>query len=183
MLDTTPLLTANRVVRDEIVLRPDIAVGNRFRLRSVGGIGRMTGGGERNTRDRVGGGIAWKMTPGIELSTQFTQVRYQRSSNAGYFAPARLHTLDIGSYMEFERERTLISIDFGAGAERFKEHGSRFGAWRPALRGYGLVAFRLKPDRELRFELEGYNTHAGAYAAPSSSWKYGSVSASFRWTL
>ena len=182
LLDATPLLTANRVVRNEVTIRPDVAVGSHFRLRGIGGAGWMTGG-EENNRYTTGGGAAWNLAPAIDLSANFTQVQYRRTSSAGYFAPARIHTADIGSYMEFETESTLIALDFGAGVERFREHGARFGAWRPALRGYGLLAFRLRPGRELRFELDGSNTQAGPVAAPTSSWKYGSVSASFRWTL
>ncbi len=183
LLDATPLLTANRIVRSEVSMRPDVAVGSRFRLRGIGGAGWITGAGETNNRYTVGGGTAFNIAPAVELSANFTQVQYRRASRAGYFAPSRIHTLDVGSYMEFETERALIALDFGAGAERFREHSARFGAWRPSLRGYGLLAFRLSPGKELRFELDGYNSQAGPIAAPTSGWKYGSVSASFRWTL
>jgi hypothetical protein len=164
-------------------MRPDIAVVGPFRLRGVGGAGWMTGSGETNNRYTVGGGTAWSVRPSIEVSANLTQVQYRNPSHAGYFAPARIQTMDIGSYMEFETENTLIALDFGAGAERLREHGTMFGVWRPAMRGYGLFSFQLRPGKEVRIELDGYNTQAGPVAAPSSSWKYGSISAGFRWNL
>jgi hypothetical protein len=85
--------------------------------------------------------------------------------------------------MEFERERSLVALDFGVGGERFREHGAAFGSWRPAFRGYALVLFQLQPGRELRFEVDSYNTQAGAVAAPTSGWYYGSVSATLRWAF
>jgi tetratricopeptide (TPR) repeat protein len=183
LLDATPLLAANRIVRSEVTFRPDVTIAPGFRLRGTGGSGWISGAGEQNKRYIVGGGAAWNLTPSIELSSTLTQVQYQRPSQAGYFAPSRIHAIDIGSYMEFETERTLVALDFGGGAERFREHGAAFGKWRPALRGYGLVAFRLQPGRELRLEFDGYNTQAGPVAAPTSGWKYGSLAVSFRWGL
>jgi hypothetical protein len=183
LLDATPLLVTNRIARSEVTVRPDVAVAPHFRLRGLGGAGWIGGGGEANNRYTVGGGTAWNVTPSIELSSNFTAIQYRRYSHAGYSAPARIHAVDIGSYMEFETEKTLIALDFGGGAERVREHGALFGKWRPALRGYGLLAFRLKPGKELRIEFDGYNTQAGPVAAPTSGWKYGSLAASFRWTL
>jgi tetratricopeptide (TPR) repeat protein len=183
LLDATPLLTANRVVRTEVSMRPDVGIGSRLRLRGTGGAGWMTGGGEKNNRYIVGGGTALTLTRAIEVSANFAQVQYRQASAVGYFAPSRIQTADIGSYMEFETERAVIAFDFGGGVERFREHGATFGEWRSALRGYSLLAFRLTPGKELRFEIDGYNTQAGPVAAPTSGWKYGSLSASFRWAL
>jgi hypothetical protein len=183
LLDATPLLTANRVVRTEVSMRPDIGLGSRLRLRGTGGAGWMTGGGEKNNRYIVGAGTALNLTRTVEISANFAQVQYRHASAAGYFAPSRIQTADIGSYMEFETEHAVIAFDFGGGVERFREHGAIFGKWRPALRGYSLLAFRLTPGKELRFEVDGYNTQAGPVAAPTSGWKYGSLSASFRWAL
>jgi len=91
--------------------------------------------------------------------------------------------VDAGSYMEFESSVGLIVVDFGAGAERVKGHGEMYGAWRRSLRAYGMFSFPLRPGRELRLELEGYDTQAGPLVAPTSGWKYGSVAVSFRLAL
>jgi hypothetical protein len=46
-----------------------------------------------------------------------------------------------------------------------------------------MFSLPLRPGRELRLELEGYDTQAGPIVAPTSGWKYGSVAVSFRWSL
>ncbi|MBI4463502.1 MAG: tetratricopeptide repeat protein [Acidobacteria bacterium] len=183
LVDSTPLLVANRIVRNEVRLRPEFALSRRFRVRAMGGAGSIHGGGERNSRYTVGGGAGWNLSPAVELSANYAQIRYAHPSHVGYFAPDRIQTVDFGSYMEFEGHATLVALDFGGGMERLREHGSVFGPWRPSLRAYALLSFTLQPGRELRFEVEGYSTQAGPALAPISGWKYGSAAVSFRWAL
>lgn len=178
----TPLLIANRVVRTEVQAKPELAVSG-VRLRGLGSLGWIDGPGETNNRYTVGGGAGWNLTPSIEMSANLRQTSYARPTHSGYFAPERIHAIDAGSYMEFETSSMLLAIDVGAGAQRFRERAQAFGSWGPALRGYAMASFRLQPGREIRFEVDGYNTMAGSVAAPSSGWRYGSFSASLRWAL
>ncbi|MBI1956667.1 MAG: hypothetical protein HYS38_09765, partial [Acidobacteria bacterium] len=119
----------------------------------------------------------------VEVSANYAQIRYAHPSRAGYFAPDQIQTMQAGSYMEFEGNAALVALDLGAGAERLQEHGAMFGRWRPSLRAYALLSFPFRPGRELRFEIEGYDTQAGPVVAPTASWKYGSAAVSFRWAL
>ena len=89
----------------------------------MGGVGLIRGAGEENRRNMVGGGAVLKLTPAIQISGDFNQSRYRQPSLVGYFAPERVQTIDVGSYMEFETESTLVALDFGSGAERLRKHG------------------------------------------------------------
>ncbi|MBI4460118.1 MAG: tetratricopeptide repeat protein [Acidobacteria bacterium] len=183
LLDATPALVANRVIRNEFRIRPDFTVARRLHLRAVGGIGSIRGAGERNSRYTAGGGAGWNIRPAVELSANYAQIHYPRPSRAGYFAPDRIHSVEGGSYMEFESSAALVALDLGAGAERLQEHGAVSGPWRASLRGYALLSFPLRAGRELRFEIEGYDTQAGPVVAPTAGWKYGSAAVSFRWPM
>ncbi|MBI4544930.1 MAG: hypothetical protein HY703_07045, partial [Gemmatimonadetes bacterium] len=57
------------------------------------------------------------------------------------------------------------------------------GAWQPAFRLWSMLALGLQPGRELRLELEGYDTRAGAEVAATPGWRYGAASLSLRWAL
>ena len=183
LVDATPLLLARRVVRHDIQVRPAVALPQRLRLRAVGGTSLIEGNGDRNHRYTLGGGPVWNPIQAMELSANFTQSSHSHATKAGYFAPKRIQSIDAGTYLEFERNALTVALDMGAGVERFMEFGSRFGSWRPALRGYALMSLRVRPGRELRLELDGYNSQAGPALVPTSGWKYGSVAASFRWSL
>ena len=183
LLDATPTLVQNGVVRNELQARPSVALTKRLRLRGNGGAGWITGNLDRNSRTTAGGGAAWSLLRSVELSGNFTQIQYAHPSQSGYFAPQRLQSIDVGSYLEFENDSVLAAIDLGAGAERFHAHGAAFGPWRPAFRGYGLISFKLRPGRELRFEVDTYDTQASAVAAPGPGWRYASMTASLRWAV
>jgi hypothetical protein len=183
LLDATPLLLRNTMSRNEIQIRPDLALSSTLRLRGTAKAASIEGGGESNTRQHLGGGIALSVAPGVEISGNAARILYARPSQAGYFAPAEVQSIELGSYAEFENGVLLAAFDVGAGLERIRLHGSRFGSWKMALRGYALAAYRLSPGRELRLELEGYDTRAGAIAVPTAGWKYGSLSLSLRWAL
>lgn len=183
LVDATPLLLVNHVVRNDLQVRPDFTFLRQFRLRGAGGMSLIQGTGERNQRHMAGAGAGWAPVPSTEFSANFTQSGFAHASGAGYFAPKRIQAADAGTYMEFEREAILVALDLGGGLERFEEHDSAFGRWRPALRAYALVSLRLRPGRELHLELDSYNSQAGPILAPASGWKYASVVASFRWAL
>lgn len=183
LVDATRMLVANRVVRNEALVRPDFAISRRVRLRALGGAGSIHGGGEQNSRYTLGGGAGWNVRPAVELSANYTEIGYAHPSQVGYFAPRRSQRIEAGSYMEFGGRTALLALDLGAGAERVQTHGAAFGSWRPSLRAYALLSFAVHPGCELRWEAEGYDTQAGPALAPASGWKYGSVAVSFRWAL
>jgi len=183
LMDATPALLANRVVRTEVQIRPDFALSRHFRMRGLGGAAIIDGGGERNRRHMIGAGSVWKPAHVLELSANLMQSRYQHVSHVGYFAPQQLQSADAGAYIELDGEDVLLAMDLGGGLERFREHGAGFGSWAPAFRAYALVSFRLQPGREFRFEVDSYNTQAGVALAPTPGWKSASISGSLRWAL
>jgi len=183
LMDATPALLANRVVRNEVQIRPDFALSRYFRMRGLAGGAIIDGRGERNRRHTVGAGPVWKPARVLELSANLTQSRYQHASNVGYFAPQQIQSVDAGAYIELDGENVLLAMDLGGGVERFREHGAAFASWAPAFRAYTLLSFRLQPGRELRFEFDGYNTQAGIALAPSPGWKSASISGALRWSL
>jgi Tfp pilus assembly protein PilF len=182
-MDATPALLVNRIVRNEFQARPDLALSQRFRVRGVGGAALIEGGGDRNQRFIAGAGTAWKTSDAMELSASVTQSSYDHATQAGYFAPKKLQSIDGGTYLEKEGDAFLLALDLGGGVERFQVNGQAFGRWAPVFRGYALLSFRLQPGRELRFEIDSYNTHAGPVVVPTPGWKYGSVTASLHWAI
>lgn len=183
LLDATPTLVQNRVVRSELQARPSISISEHVRLRGTVGAGAFQGGGETNSRKTFGVGAAWSVSPSVEVGGTYTQFGYAHASHAGYFAPKRLQSLDVGSYMEFERDTTLVALDVGGGLERLRQYGSPAGPWRPAFRAYALVSFTLRPGRSIRCEIDTYDTQAASVATPGPGWKYASVTASLHWAL
>lgn len=183
LVDATPTLLARRIVRNDLQVRPVFALPQHLRLRGIGGTSLIQGNGDRNHRYTLGGGPAWSPAPALEWSANFTQSSYSHDTKAGYFAPEKIQTIETATYIEFERDAVLVALDVGGGLERFKEFGFAFGRWRPALRGYGLLSLRLRPGRELRLEIDSYNTQAGPVLVPTSGWKYVAATASFRWAL
>src|SRR5690606_37580288 len=63
MLDATPLLVHNRVVRSEIMARPEVALSRIMRARAFASAGWISAEDETNTRSGAGAGLAWQILP------------------------------------------------------------------------------------------------------------------------
>jgi hypothetical protein len=183
LLDSTPTLLANEVVRNQLKFRPDLALSRRLRLYADASGSLLTGRGHRNVRNSLGTGVGWSLNSEIVLSANRSVIGYRRASRVGYFAPQRIETYDFGSYMDFEGSKLVMAFDFGGGVERLRKHGEPFGAWRRAFRGYAYFSYPVQPGRFFNVELEAYNTLAAPAAAVSSGWKYVSLTFSFRASL
>jgi hypothetical protein len=180
MLDATPLLVHNRVVRSEVVVRPEVALSRIMRARAFGSAGWISAEGETNTRSAAGAGFAWLPVPIAEVSANVAQSGNARAPEAGYFAPERIQSAELGTYAEFEGDLFLLALDAGAGIERFRRHGDDYGEWRAALRAYALASWRFHPRWETRLEIDTYDSRAGLVAAGGSGWRYASISGSLR---
>jgi len=183
VIDASPLLVANRVVRTELRGIVELPIAGRLRLRGLGRAAALSDSAARNHRTGVGGVVAFAATPSVEVSGQVHQVRYAHSSSAGYFAPRLAQVVEAGTYVEVETGSALLAFDAGAGVQRVARHGARVGPWRRALRLYALIAVPLAPGRDLRLELEGEDSQIASEAATSGQWRYGSAMLSLRWAL
>ena len=184
LLDASPLLVANRVVRTELRALVELPVAGVLKLRGIGRAAALSDSAEVNHRTTVEGVVAFPVTPSVELSGQIHEIRYAHASGAGYFAPRLAQVVEAGSYVEFETARSvLVAVDVGVGALRVAEQGARIGPWRRSLRLYSLIVVPLAPGRDLRLELEGEDSGVANEAATTAQWRYGSAALSLRWAL
>jgi len=184
VIDASPLLVTNRVVRTEIGAIVELPVARRLKLRGIGRTAALSSSLDVNHRTSFAGVAAVAVTPSLEVSGQLHEIRYSRASSAGYFAPRRIQIAQVGSYIELETARSVVlAFDLGAGVQRVAQQGAAVGPWRRALRLYSLVAVPLAPGRELRLELDGDDSGVATEAATTAQWHYLSMQLSLRVAL
>ena len=184
VIDASPLLVMNRVVRTEIGAIVELPVASRLKLRGIGRTAALSSSFDMNHRTTFAGVAAVAVTPSLEVSGQIHEIRYSRPSSAGYFAPRLIQIAQAGSYIELETARSLVlAFDLGVGVQRVAQQGAAVGPWRRALRLYSLVAVPLAPGRELRLELEGDDSGVATESATTAQWRYISMQLSLRFAL
>ena len=184
VIDASPLLVTNRVVRTEIGAIVELPLASRLKLRGIGRTAALSSSFDLNHRTTLAGVVAVAVTPSVELSGQMHEIRYSRPSSAGYFAPRLIQMAQVGSYIELETARSVVlAFDLGVGVQRVAQHGGVVGPWRGALRLYSLVAVPLAPGRELRFELDSDDSGVAAESATTAQWRYVSTQLSLRLAL
>jgi tetratricopeptide (TPR) repeat protein len=177
-LGTSPLLVAFHAVRNEARLSFGQAAGP-LRIRAGGRAGFIEARGERpNLRLQGDAAVAIPLAASGEISIQYHRLGFKRRSDAGYFAPKLVETIEAGSYWEWSGEgRLSAALDLGAGAQRLAKQKEPVGPWKPALRAWAWLAVDLAPTMQLRFEGEGYSApFAPAGVATAPDWRYGSIS-------
>ncbi|HET9984167.1 MAG TPA: tetratricopeptide repeat protein [Longimicrobiales bacterium] len=181
----TPELLATPVLLDEARGSFDFALAGPVRLRSMGRIGALTGAGDTNRRAGAGGALVLRAGPTLELSGAYQRFGYDHDPGTGYFAPRRIESMEIGAYGEYYGAWPLaIAADVGGGAARITSQAGATGAWRRALRLWSQLSWDLGRARELRLELDGYDTLAGEIVGASTGgWRYGSAALGVRWPL
>ena len=184
VIDASPLLVTNRVVRTEIGAIVELPVASRLKLRGIGRTAALSSSFDVNHRTTFAGVVAVAVTPGLEVSGQLHEIRYSRPSSAGYFVPRLIQMAQMGSYIELETARSIVlAFDLGAGVQRVAQQGAPIGPWRRALRLYSLVAVPLAPGRELRFELDSDDSGVATESATTAQWRYVSMQLSLRVAL
>ena len=184
VIDASPLLVTNRVVRTEIGAIIEVPVAGGLKLRGIGRTAALSSAFDVNHRTTFAGVAALAVTPSVEVSGQVHEIRYSRPSSAGYFAPRLIQIAQVGSYIELETARSFVlAFDLGAGVQRVAQQGAALGPWRRALRLYSLVAVPLAPGRELRFELDGDDSGVATESATTAQWRYVSMQLSLRVAL
>jgi hypothetical protein len=156
----------------------------RLRVRALGAAAELRTDSEVNHRAAGSGILAFAVTPLFEVSGQYHQAGYSEPSAAGYFAPQRSQTIELGSYVEVETESGVVmAFDVGAGVQRVAEHSVGAGPWERALRLYSLVMVPLAAGRQLALEVEAYDGLIGTESAGGAGWRQLSGSLSLRWAL
>jgi hypothetical protein len=184
VLDATPGLLVNPVTRTELGGVVDLPVVGPLRIRGIGRATVLRDSAEANPRTTLGAALALALLPGVQVSGQYTEVRYAHASTAGYFAPRLVQLVQAGSYVEVETARALtLVLDVGAGVGRVAAQGAPLGPWRPALRGYALVALPLPGRSQLWLEAEAEDSPGAGEVATSPAWHYLSTALSLRWPL
>src|SRR6266480_4687125 len=186
VLDATPLLAANRVLRTELGATVELPVGRVFKLRGISRTVALSDSAEVNHRTTLAGMVAVPVTPSVEVSAQFHTIRFAHPTTAGYFAPRLVQVAQTGSYLEFETAQGILLVfDVGAGVQRVAEQGAAIGPWGGALRLYSLIVVPLAVGRDLRLEIDGeQSAFANEVATPGGAqWRYVSATMSLRWAL
>ena len=183
LLVASPALAWNQVVRDEIAGRAELAIAGPLRVRGLARGANISSAFEQNRRTLLGGGLVVGGSVG-ELSATVQQIEFAHPSTSGYFAPRRARIAEIGTYAELESAAGVrLALDLGAGAQQVMQWGAAVGGWSPAYRLWSEVAVPLAPGRELRLELEGYDSRIGSDVATSAGWHFGSALIALRWAL
>src|SRR5439155_209973 len=144
VIDASPFLVTNRVVRTEIGAIVELPLASRLKLRGIGRTAALSSSFDLNHRTSLAGVVAVAVTPSVELSGQMHEIRYSRPSSAGYFAPRLIQMAQVGSYIELETARSVVlAFDLGVGVQRVAQQVAAIGPWRSALRLYSLIAVLL----------------------------------------
>jgi hypothetical protein len=181
---STPQSVLNQAVRTEGHLLAELPLGP-IRLRGEGRAGSIETVGQSNGRWGIDGALVVPLDWRGEVSLQAHRLSYQDSTSAGYFAPQKTQTLEVGSYVELgDAAPWLVALDLGIGAQRIQRFGAAPGEWSLAARLWGWIAYSLGNARALQLEIEGYNAPGTATAiATSPDWRQGSAALSLRWGL
>lgn len=184
-LAVSPALVASEARRAEARATLELPAGP-LKLRGMGRMGAVyTAPEPSNQRLGAGGALVLPLGWRAELSGQYHRLGYRRASQAGYFAPEVVETVEGGAYFELGDDGPLsIAADVGAGAQRIAEHTAPWGRWARALRGWGFASLALAPGRALWLEVEAYDAaFAPEGTATSESWRYLSVAFGLRWSM
>jgi hypothetical protein len=185
LLDASPYLVAQGVLRDEASLSLDLRLAGPMRLRGFGKVGSVHNADESNGRQIFGGALAY--VPGAyELSLRAQTMRYDTATALAYFSPRRVNTAELTTYFERETDRGItLAVDLGAGAQQVAEWSTAgASSWSPALHGWTQVVVPLNEIFALGTEIEAYDSRVGSDArAPTvgaSRWRYASAIVSLR---
>lgn len=182
-IEVTPQLARDPVMRSQASAAIDIPAGSLWRLRGQLRVARLARNAEENRRTGLGGGIAVVAAPEVRLTGQWQHTRHSNPKATGYFSPARADTADAGLEFEREYERVSVSLDVGGGLQRVQRDGQTSIRWRPAFRGWGVLAWSIGSGRQLLVEAETYDSQISNGLTIAERWRYASVTASVRLSL
>ena len=184
IFDLSPELVANRVVRNDFVIHPQIGLQSGWRFRELAEIGPVTSAEGNNYRYNSEFTVARKLAKNSELYSTFTTLHYARASNAGYFSPTMVHNLEGGWSTDVDRKSFALSLDCGLGAGHAKEHGETFGSWGLSAHTQTDLTWKIRPGRNVHATYEFYYDQSAPplESTQAGAWHMSSLTVSFRWS-
>jgi hypothetical protein len=183
IFDLSPQLVANRVVRNDFILHPQLGLSSGWRFRELAEIGPVEMPGQSNNRYNSESTVARQLGKNSELYTTLSMLHYREASDAGYFSPDLAQNLEAGWSTDLDRKRFSLSLDFGMGSSREREHGSAFGPWGISGHAETDLTWRTGHGHELRASCEYYyDQSTPAVESPGNGpWHMVILKVSFRW--
>ena len=183
IFDWSPQLVANRVIRNDFVIHPQISLPSGWRFRELAEIGPVTSPGESNYRYNSEFTVAHKLAQHSELYLTFSSLHYAQASNAGYFPPDLAQNLEGGWSTDLDRNALSLSLDFSLGAGHSREHGSTFGPWGVSGHAETDLTWQVRSSGELHASFEyDYDQSTPALESPQAGpWHMTVLTVAFRW--
>ena len=181
-LIATPGLVAQPVELAEVKLGLDLPLAGPFRVRARGQSGVLDSAVDVNHRSGYQLGPVYRWRPAAEVGIFYSELGYEHATTAGYFAPQRAQTVELGTYIEYEGwEPLTFAVDAGAGQQRVQKFGEDVRDWIATYRLWGMVSYAIKPGVSLDLEVEHYDSPiAGNAVAPTANWTYNAAMLSLR---
>jgi cytochrome c-type biogenesis protein CcmH/NrfG len=181
-LIATPGLVAQPVELAEVKASLDLPVSGPFRARARGQAGVLDAATDANHRSGYQLGPVYRWRPAAEIGVFYSRLGYEHATAGGYFAPRLAETVEVGTYIEYERLWPLtFALDAGAGQQRVQKQGEDVRGWIATYRLWALVSYALKPGVSLDLEVEHYDSPvAGNAVAPTANWSYNAATLSLR---
>ena len=184
LLDASPYLVAQGVLRDEASLSLDLRLAGPLRVRGFGKLDDIHNADESNGRQVFGGALVVAPSA-FELSLRAQTMRYDTATTLAYFAPRSVQTVELGTYFERETDRGVtVAMDLGGGAQQVADWSSAVAAWSPTFHGWTQIVVPLNDALALGTEIEAYDSLIGGEvrgpATPGSRWRYASANLSLR---
>jgi tetratricopeptide (TPR) repeat protein len=181
-LIATPGLVAQPVELTELKGSFDLPLSGPIRARARGQSGKLDSATDLNHRSGYQLGPVYRWRPAAEVGVFYSRLGYEHATAAGYFAPRRAETVEIGAYIEYEGLAPLtFALDAGAGQQRVQKQGEDIRDWIATYRLWALVSWALKPGVSLELELEHYDSPvAGNAVAPTANWTFNGATLSLR---
>lgn len=185
IFDLSPQLVANRAVRNDFVVHPEISLSSGWRLRALAEMGPVTSAGESNARYNSEFTVGRKLGKASELYSTYSMLHYAQPSDAGYFSPDLVQNIQGGWSTDVDRKAFSLSLDFGLGAGHAKEHADTFGPWGLSLGAQSYLTWTVGGGREVRASYEFYydqsNPAVESSSSSSGAWHMSVLTLSFRW--
>jgi len=181
-LIATPGLVAQPVDLTEAKGSFELPLAGSLLARVRGQSGQLDSTTDVNRRSGYQLGPVYRWRPAAELGLSYGELGYDHPTDAGYFAPRRIQTVELGTYIEYERLWPLtFALDAGAGRQCVTRQGEDTCGWIGTFRLWALVSWALKPGVHLDLELDHEDSPvAGDAATPTSQWKSDSAILSLR---
>jgi len=184
-LIATPGLVAQPVELTEVKAIVEAPLSGLLRARVGALSGRLDSDTDVNHRSGYQFGPFYRWQPAAVFGVFYSELEYAQATTAGYFAPQRVQTIELGTSIEYEPQwPVMFALDAGIGQQRVAQQGQEIGDWTRVLRFWGLMSWTIKPDMRLNLELEHSDSLvAGTAVTPTSSWSSNSVILSLRFGI